>query len=1044
MPDHHFFELPSVIRDAICKGDVVLFLGAGANHGAVNREGRGALDGEGLKNAICDKFLDGRLKDKPLHIVAEFAKNEADLRAVQDFIRDLFSDINPEPYHQIIAKFRWKAIVTTNFDYVMEKAYQAESDAMQEMFPVVRDGDVRRLGKTVNTVPLLKLHGSLDVIDDPKYPLILAAEEYAKYRENRQELFGFFQDLARECHVIFCGYDISDSNIAQILWNLGSRPSERPMYMTVNPRLSDVECRYWQARRITPVVTTLEQFLGRIDAIIKPENRTLGTLLGDSDLTISRFIASHDKPSSSLKEYLENHIEHVHPGIAMPAVDPAEFYRGLSLGWGPFNRQLDVRRRVTDDIEQEIYFDGLSGERQAKLVLLKGYAGSGKSTTLKRAIWDGVTEYSKPCFTLRADGALLVDPIREMCSLFKERIYILVDDVVPHLDEFHAFYSLANREDLPITVIAGARVNEWSVGGGALDPFVDEEFDLRNLSEREIDNLISLLKEHKVLEDKGKAVGYDIKTYFKEAYQRQLLVALHEVTSGKRFEEIVFNEYNNIIPEEAKYLYLDVCTLNRFRVSVRAGLITRLTGITFNEFNERLLGPLERVVTAHKDPRSRDNAYRARHSLIAKYVFDQALADPTVRADQIARVVRAMNTAYQSDAEAFQNLISGDSLAQMFSEKSKATQIFEAALESGADESHVFHQWAVFELKHPAGRSKKALEHINRAQHSGSGRASEAVRHTRAMILYRLAKESKSELEKQRYMRDAKKILEEQLQSKRANYAYVTLGNILLDELIALWDKNDGESDTVYEREVWHRVVELEKYISNARHRYPNETYIDTLEARFAETIDKTPKATAALERAFSRNPGSGFVAARLAKQYERAGKRDDARRVLHASLQSDPTEKRANLQLALLLIDDNEREHKEEILALLSRAFTDGDSNYEAQFWYARQSFLYGDRADADRVYKGMRRVSMSPDLKHGWRGIYRSENGNPIEFSGRVVEASDNYCFISCAEFRVNIFCHHNDVKTDWDAIGRGSQVKFFLAFSMLGPRAVECMQE
>ncbi|MGH8274160.1 MAG: SIR2 family protein [Gammaproteobacteria bacterium] len=1041
MPDNHFFELPPVIHDAICKGDAVLFLGAGANQGAINRDGREAPDGNGLKDAICENFLGGRLKDKPLHTVAELAKNEADLRAVQEFIRTLFANINPNPYHQVIARFRWRAIVTTNFDYVIERAYQAEPNPMQDAFPVVKDSDVRRFGKTVNTVPLVKLHGSLDVIDDPKHPLILAAEEYAKYYKNRQELFGFFRDLARDSHLLFCGYDISDTNIAQILWDLGSRPNERPMYLTVNPNLSDVEQRYWQARRITPIASTFEQFLSHLDKVIKPASRTLGTLLGKSDLSIKRFIASHEEPSQSLTEYLENHIAHVYQEMPASGVNPTEFYRGLSVGWASINQCLDVRRRVTDDLEQEIFFDGLPDNRQSKLALLKGHAGSGKSITLKRAIWDGVTEYSKPCFRLRADGALLIDPLREMCSLFKERIYVLVDDIVSHLDEFYAFYSLVRRDDLPITVIAGARVNEWSVGGGPLEPFVDAEFDLRDLSEREIDALIQLLREHNVVPKSDETAEYDIKTYFKVAYKRQLLVALHEVTSGKRFEEIILNEYNNILPEEARYLYLDVCTLNRFHVGVRAGLIARLTGVAFPEFSKRLLSPLDRVVFADKDPRSRDYAYRARHPLIAKYVFDQVLTDPTVRADHLARVVRAMNTAYQSDAEAFQKIISGDRLARLFLEKAKATQIFEAALDSGANESHVFHQWAVFELKHVAGSPKQALEYINRAQYSDAGRRSEAILHTRAMILYRLAKDAKSQLEKQRYLRDAKTILEEQLRSKKANYAYVTLGNIFLDELVDLLDEGDHEADTAFEREVWHRVMELETYIFDARQRFPDDPYFDILEARYAEAIDKTPKATTALERAFKKNPGSGFVATRLAKQYAMSGRNKDARRVLHTALQSDPTEKRANLLLARLLIDEDEREHKEDIFTLLGRSFTDGDSNYDAQFWYARQSFLYGNKADAERIYKRMRRVPMGPDLKNRWRGIYRAAGGEPMEFEGRVLEANDNYCFIRCAGFRENIFCYHHDVQSDWDAIGRGSQVTFFLAFSMLGPRAVEC---
>ncbi|TOG14120.1 hypothetical protein CGJ07_24745, partial [Vibrio parahaemolyticus] len=62
---------------------------------------------------------------------------------------------------------------------------------------------------------------------------------------------------------------------------------------------------------------------------------------------------------------------------------------------------------------------------------------------------------------------------------------------------------------------------------------------------------------------------------FKELHGRQLLVALHEATMGKPFEDIIHDEYKNIFPIEAKRIYLTICTMNRLRLPVRAGLISR-------------------------------------------------------------------------------------------------------------------------------------------------------------------------------------------------------------------------------------------------------------------------------------------------------------------------------------------------------------------------------------------------------------------------------------------------------------------------------------
>jgi len=102
-------------------------------------------------------------------------------------------------------------------------------------------------------------------------------------------------------------------------------------------------------------------------------------------------------------------------------------------------------------------------------------------------------------------------------------------------------------------------------------------------------------------------------------------VALHDLTLGERFERIVFDEYQRILPEEAKALYLDVCTLNRLTVPVRAGLISRISGIGFKDFRDKFLLPLDRIVHARPDRYTGDVVYSARHPHVAKMVFSRAL-----------------------------------------------------------------------------------------------------------------------------------------------------------------------------------------------------------------------------------------------------------------------------------------------------------------------------------------------------------------------------------------------------------------------------------
>ncbi len=81
-----------------------------------------------------------------------------------------------------------------------------------------------------------------------------------------------------------------------------------------------------------------------------------------------------------------------------------------------------------------------------------------------------------------------------------------------------------------------------------------------------------------------------------ERADRQLLVALHELTQGIPFEKIVLDEYDRV-PEKARRLYLDIATMHQFAVPVRAGTISRVSGIRFRDYEQEFFEPLKDMVT---------------------------------------------------------------------------------------------------------------------------------------------------------------------------------------------------------------------------------------------------------------------------------------------------------------------------------------------------------------------------------------------------------------------------------------------------------------
>ena len=344
-------HLSDFLLDKIRNGEAILFLGAGAVKGAKSKDGVEPPNADQLRDILSDEFLGGAKKNASLSEVAEFSKNDAGISAVQNKIKKLLEPIEPAGFHKLISSFKWHAIVTTNYDLVLENVYSKENKPMQNLTPIIRDGsDTDEKLQDPDNLPYLKLHGSITTVDDETLPLILASEEYSKHSQNRKRIFSVFNEWARDFPIIFCGYNISDPNVQDILFNIGDTAISRPYYAVVRPDLDEIDKRYWSARRFIPVKASFEEFLNYLDESIPHEKRLLSTLKRGNDYTFSKWIASHASPSEKLIKYFDVDLEHLYPGVALKGVEANDFYSGSNNDWGVFEENFDIKRKLTEDI----------------------------------------------------------------------------------------------------------------------------------------------------------------------------------------------------------------------------------------------------------------------------------------------------------------------------------------------------------------------------------------------------------------------------------------------------------------------------------------------------------------------------------------------------------------------------------------------------------------------------------------------------------------------------------------------------------------------
>lgn len=858
----------------------------------------------------------------------------------------------------------------------------------------VKDGDHFdiRMNHETNPVGFYKLHGCIDHYTDTEIPLILGNEQYASYEENR------------------------------------------PPFYILSPRISDIEKRYWATHRVVAIDTEFEQFLLDLDSAIPEIARVLPVGLGGGQLTIRKHYRVANPPEpDTLRAYLSTDVTHVHSGMTAPLQDAVKFYHGYDDGWGCILQNLDTRRLFSDSVLVDAVLVSEDKRHNAELFMLKGPAGNGKTVSLKRIAWETGVTYDQLTLFVQNRAGLRIDPLAEIHRLTSKRLFLFVDRVALVRNELRRLLEAARGRSVPVTVIGAERDNEWNIYCEQLEPFVRQEFPVRYLSEREIEELLGLLERHNALGLLKDRAPEDRVYAFARSAERQLLVALHEATHGLPFEDIVLDEYRRIEPEGARSLYLDICALHQFGAPVRAGLISRASGISFEEFQQGFIEPLENVVHVVRDDHSRDVAYRSRHQHVAEILFNRVLASPDDRFDLLVRLLAAMNVDYSSDRETFSRLIRGRGIADIFPSLELGRLFYDRVQDAAPDDPFVLHQRAVFEMHHPAGSLEKAEAAAARAHQMLP--QNHSIEHTQAEIARRMANATDDPLRKLALRR----VTREKLcgdTGRTSEYDTYTRAKLAIDEFKEVASSVELVDDKPPPPAFVNAARDAEMIIQQAKQLFPDSAEMLTAEATFREILEQTARAQRALERAFALNPRQDWLAVRLARKYEQANEFASAKRTLDTCLRDNPSSKLAHQEMGHVLVAMGEGAAG---LQHFRRGFTEGDNHYEAQFWYARELFIQGHFSDSDRAFEALNDRAPGRFRNRSRDPVLR--DGVPLAFDCQIVRREEGYAFVKVPQFPDDLFASRGDSDpAEWERLRNGSRTRCEISFSRRGPRATK----
>lgn len=237
--------------EAIRKGDAAMFVGAGASRAA------GYVDWKGLLKDIAEDLGLDVKRESDLVTLAQFHLNDRKGRdKLNKLLVDEFQESHsPTETHSLMASLPVHTIWTTNYDDLLERAYEAAG----------KRADVKRHAEDINftrgrsSVTVYKMHGDKTRVADA----VLAKDDYETYHPKR-ELFSIALrgDLTQKTF-LFVGVSFTDPNIAYILNRVRQlvNVNGRKHYCLLRaPKAQDYEGADYDAVRFKHFLVDLERY----------------------------------------------------------------------------------------------------------------------------------------------------------------------------------------------------------------------------------------------------------------------------------------------------------------------------------------------------------------------------------------------------------------------------------------------------------------------------------------------------------------------------------------------------------------------------------------------------------------------------------------------------------------------------------------------------------------------------------------------------------------------------------------------------------------
>lgn len=1022
----HKLEAVEFVCEKLANRSATLFLGAGINYGLKNGDGLLFPMGQGLSDLIAVNLLKENDYRGPLDDVSEIAKTKIGDRAVNEYIFNLLESFDPGPAQIALAQLPWDVIYTTNYDRLVEKAATLNSiEPAGRICPIFSSkadlGDF-----SDEDILYYKLHGSVEVANTDDGRFILTKEDFRYYEKHRRRLFTRLErDLSKKTFV-FIGYSLVDNNLRAILEDCRLEIGAKglPLSYSVRPHFKDIEETFFKDKyNIQLIDCEGAEFLNLLKESWFAHNRKV------IPFELRKERGYHDANDGSNFEKVAESYFRLAPANCGGKSEPKQFFRGAEASWADIRDAVPPRRDLYWTILDALLAELTQPDLPPSAYLLTGAAGTGKSALARSLAFDIAKDAPIPVLVhipgTPFDAGVLASLINEKVL---QRVVILIDHAGENVKSLVNFQIELKRLKLPVTLLLEERKNQWLVSTANIgSKIANAEFELGPLSTEEICSILDALEKHACLGKlSGMERGYQ-EDHFVQLAQKELLVALRELTSEGSFDTIIKDEYEKISSDIAKQAYVYVSALGQIDLPVRYATLQHVLGLSWGQLGDEVFTPTTGVLISGEEiGRSRHNAdfrLRVRHPIIGSVIFAAAAPDDHTKFDLLNRLIERLDPGHAEDRRLLNAIVSGKELLGTFSSPEFKRAVYDRLSDVLPDDPFVFQHRSI--LERDLENQQDALKYARQAANLNPNHP--GIQNSLGLALElsaRLAKDNEQVMRKG-WIAEASKIFTDGTKRNRKD-PFNYLGSALI-----LRQQSEQEADEEKRAVLKARALSLLEEALEETGRSP--VIVGQLGIQWKQ-LGNTEQAIAIIAQALKREPTESRLRELLITILERKGSIKEAYDLAVAGARVDPTFWRMQRHIARLA--QKQGHATATVRGHYEAALRHNKSDVSLIVELGAYLFMQGHREDAEKYFIESRGLTLSGSEKSEMRVWWEEPHGSKKIFTGKVSRSSGAVAFaLSVPE---NIEAQFWKTYADMADVKVGDPITFQIGFNAYGPTA------